>query len=146
MVQPQAACVALRSGETNETSHRPTRAIAICSLGAAAVAAALALAACGGGNGDGEGGGGGGGEASGTLTVALDADAAPTGYDPLLYSQGQFTFFSGMYDALFVTDADGEVQPSLATEFSNNPETRRPPSRCGRMSLSPTAQRSTRNW
>jgi peptide/nickel transport system substrate-binding protein len=91
-------------------------------LGVAAMAAAtaLSLAACGGG--DDGGGGGGGGEASDTVTIALDADAAPSGYDPLLYSQGQFTFFSALYDALFVTDETGEVQPSLVSEFSNNPE------------------------
>ena len=88
-------------------------------LGAAtiAVATATTLAACG-------GNGGGGGAASsseeGTLTFAYDADAAPTGYDPLLYSQGQFTFFSALYDALFVTAPDGTVEPSLVTEFSNN--------------------------
>ena len=38
------------------------------------------------------------------MTIALDSDAAPNGYDPLLYSQGQFQFFSSLYDALFVTD------------------------------------------
>ena len=53
------------------------------------------------------------GAAPPTLTMALDSDAAASGYDPLLYSQGQFTFFSSMYDALFVTDTDGKVAPSL---------------------------------
>ncbi|MGY1829193.1 ABC transporter substrate-binding protein [Geodermatophilus sp. SYSU D01180] len=90
-------------------------------LGAAtlALATAATLAACGG-----NGGGGGAASASeeGTLTFAYDADAAPTGYDPLLYSQGQFTFFAALYDALFVTAPDGTVEPSLVTEFSNNPE------------------------
>ena len=45
--------------------------------------------------------------------IALNADAAPTGYDPLLYSQGQFQFFSALYDALFVTDAGrrGRAEP-----------------------------------
>ena len=84
-----------------------------------AAAAMTALAACGGGDG---GGGGSSQSASDTLTIALDADAAPTGYDPLLYSQGQFTFFSALYDALFVTAADGTVEPSLVTEFANNAE------------------------
>ena len=81
-----------------------------------AVAAATSLAACGGGG----GGGGGSQSASDTLTIGLNADAAPGGYDPLLYSQGQFQFFSAMYDALFVTEPDGEVEPSLVTEFENN--------------------------
>jgi peptide/nickel transport system substrate-binding protein len=85
-----------------------------------AVATATSLAACGGG---GDGGSGGNSQSpSDTLTVALNADAAPTGYDPLLYAQGQFQFFSGMYDALFVTDENGEAQPSLATGFENNAE------------------------
>src|SRR3954454_5161551 len=84
-----------------------------------AVTAALALgslAACGGGG----GGGGSSQSAEDTVTVALDADAAPNGYDPLLYSQGQFQFFGALYDSLFVTDENGEVQPSLVTDFSNN--------------------------
>jgi peptide/nickel transport system substrate-binding protein len=91
-------------------------------IGAATIALATAatLAACG-GNGGG-GGGAGSASAEGTLTFAYDSDAAPNGYDPLLYSQGQFTFFSAMYDALFVTNAQGEIEPSLVTEFSNNPE------------------------
>ena len=55
-----------------------------------AVAAATSLAACGGG----DSGGGSSASASDTVTVALDADAAPNGYDPLLYSQGQYQFFS----------------------------------------------------
>jgi peptide/nickel transport system substrate-binding protein len=83
-----------------------------------AVATATSLAACNGG-----GGGGGGGSsqsAEDTVTVALDSDAAPSGYDPLLYSQGQFTFFSALYDSLFVTQPDGTVEPSLATGFENN--------------------------
>ncbi|MGY2074420.1 ABC transporter substrate-binding protein [Blastococcus sp. SYSU DS0828] len=50
----------------------------------------------------------------------MDADQAPTGYDPLLYSQGQFTFFSALYDALFETAPDGTILPELVEEFSNN--------------------------
>jgi peptide/nickel transport system substrate-binding protein len=84
-----------------------------------AAGAMVVLAACGGG---GTSGGSGSQSPSDTLTFAYDADAAPTGYDPLLYSQGQFTFFSALYDALFVTTVDGAVEPSLATEFSNNAE------------------------
>ncbi|KJK12390.1 hypothetical protein UB45_09050 [Terrabacter sp. 28] len=77
--------------------------------------AAVSLAACGAGN-------GGGASASGTkaVTVAFNSDAAPNGYDPQLYAQGQFTFFSSMYDALFVTGTDGKVTPSLVTDFKNN--------------------------
>jgi peptide/nickel transport system substrate-binding protein len=81
-----------------------------------AAVAVVSLAACGGGN----GGGGSSASASDTVTVALNADAAPNGYDPLLYSQGQFQFFGTMYDALFVTDESGEAQPSLVTDFENN--------------------------
>jgi peptide/nickel transport system substrate-binding protein len=84
-----------------------------------AVTAALALgslAACNGGG----GGGSSSQSASDTVTVAFNADAAPTGYDPLLYSQGQYTFFGAMYDALFVTDKDGKAQPDLVSDFSNN--------------------------
>jgi peptide/nickel transport system substrate-binding protein len=81
-------------------------------------AAMTALAACGGGA---EGAGGGTSQSpSDTLTYGADADAAPTGYDPLLYSQGQFTFFNALYDSLFVTTPDGTIEGSLVTEFENN--------------------------
>ena len=82
-----------------------------------AAAAVTTLAACGGGSG---GGGSSSASSTDTVTVALNADAAPSGYDPLLYSQGQFQFFSAMYDALFVTDKDGKVQPSLVKSFTSN--------------------------
>src|SRR4051794_12215262 len=95
------------------TMSRPT----IVRAGAAviAVAAATSLAACGGG-----GGGGGSQSASDTLTIGLNADAAPGGYDPQLYSAGQYQFFSSIYDALFVTDTKGEVVPSLVEKFENS--------------------------
>jgi peptide/nickel transport system substrate-binding protein len=83
-----------------------------------AVAAVTSLAACGGG--DGGGGGSSSQSAEDTVTIALDSDPAPSGYDPLHYSQAQFQFFSTLYDALFVTAPDGTVEPSLVTEFSNN--------------------------
>ncbi|GAA3389248.1 ABC transporter substrate-binding protein [Cryptosporangium minutisporangium] len=75
------------------------------------------LAACGG-----NGGGSSSQSASDTVTIALDADAAPTGYDPLLYSQGQYTFFGALYDALFVLDTEGKAQPELVEKFSNSPD------------------------
>jgi peptide/nickel transport system substrate-binding protein len=81
-----------------------------------AVAAATSLAACGGGG----GGGGSSQSASDTLTIGLNSDAAPGGYDPQLYSAGQWQFFSSMYDALFVTNEKGEVVPSLVDSFENN--------------------------
>jgi peptide/nickel transport system substrate-binding protein len=81
-----------------------------------AVATAASLAACG----SGSGGGSSSQSASDTVTIALNADAAPSGYDPLLYSQGQFQFFAALYDSLFVTDAKGEAQPSLVDSFQNN--------------------------
>ncbi|HLM04536.1 MAG TPA: ABC transporter substrate-binding protein [Blastococcus sp.] len=84
-----------------------------------AATALTALAACGGGDG---GGGSSSQSAENTVTIALNADAAPGGYDPLLYSQGQFQFFAALYDSLFVTQPDGTVEPSLVTEFSNNAE------------------------
>jgi peptide/nickel transport system substrate-binding protein len=56
------------------------------------------------------------------VTIGKDADSAPNGYDPLLYSAGQFDFFAGLYDALFVTDAAGKVQPSLVSSFTDSPD------------------------
>jgi peptide/nickel transport system substrate-binding protein len=81
-----------------------------------AAGALTSLAACGGGS----GGGGASSSAADTVTIALDADAAPNGYDPALYGQGQIEFFSGLYDALFLTSGDGTVTPSLATAFTNS--------------------------
>lgn len=96
--------------------HRPlSRRQAL--RGGAAVLAALTLTACGGGSGSSSTSGA---SASSTVTIAVDSDAAATGYDPLLYSQGQYQFFSTLYDALFVTDADGAVQPNLVTKFETN--------------------------
>jgi peptide/nickel transport system substrate-binding protein len=83
-----------------------------------AAAAVASLAACSGSS----GGGGSSSSASDTVTIAFNADAAPTGYDPLLYSQGQFQFFAAMYDSLFVTDKDGKAQPSLVSDFKNSPD------------------------
>ena len=83
-----------------------------------AAAAVVALAACGGGSGSGAGASGQG--ASDTLTIGLDADAAPTGYDPLAYAQRQSEFFSPLYDSLFVTTAEGGIEGSLVTDVSNN--------------------------
>ena len=105
------------------TLRRTTRSLlrpaTFSRAGAVAVAAAVAasLAACGGGSG---GGGTTGSSSTNKLTIAANSDSAPTGYDPGLYSQGQFTFFSTLYDALFVTDKDGKIQPSLVTDFSTS--------------------------
>ena len=88
-----------------------------------AAAAAFSLAACGGNGGGNAGGGDAGGDGGGAdseLTIALISDEAPNGYDPLLYSQGQFQFFSAMYDALFVTSAEGTPEPSLVSEHANS--------------------------
>ncbi|MEI4271216.1 ABC transporter substrate-binding protein [Klenkia sp. LSe6-5] len=81
-----------------------------------AVAGMVVLAACGGGG----GGGGSSQSASDTLTVGFDADAAPTGYDPLTYAQRQSEFFSPLYDSLFVSSPDGGIEGSLVSDFSNN--------------------------
>ncbi|WES63306.1 ABC transporter substrate-binding protein [Microbacter sp. GSS18] len=84
---------------------------------AAFAATALTLTACSGSGGDADGGG----EAdTASLVIGLDADQAPQGYDPLLYSNGQRFFFEGMYDSLFEIGEDGSVVPSAATDFSFN--------------------------
>ena len=80
-----------------------------------AVATASSLAACGGSS-----GGGGSAAATDKVTIGIEQDSAANGYDPLLYGSAQFSFFAGLYDALFVTDADGAVKPSLATGSQNN--------------------------
>lgn len=104
----------IRSFINREPSSRP--AGSLVRTGVALVAAAamtMGVAACGGGTSSGSSAGS---SASDTVTIALDADAAPNGYDALLYSQGQFQFFSSLYDALFVTTADGTIAPSLVSK------------------------------
>ncbi len=86
------------------------RPLALAALG---LAMTLSLAACSGGS-------GGGASAAKTLTFGENSDAAPTGYDPLLYSAGQSTFFNGLYDSLFVTDKNGVAQPSLVKSFTTS--------------------------
>lgn len=54
-----------------------------------------------------------------SLTFGLSADSAPNGFDPLLYSNGQSTFFSGLYNSLFVTGPNGDAEPSLVSSFTN---------------------------
>lgn len=81
-----------------------------------AAAAATSLAACGG-----KGGSGASSQsASDTVTIALNADAVPNGYDPQLYNAGQFQFLSTLYDSLFATDKDGKIQPELVDSFSTS--------------------------
>jgi peptide/nickel transport system substrate-binding protein len=81
-------------------------------------AAVTSLAACN----RGTAAGGSSQGATNTVTMASNADSAPNGYDPLLYAQGQFGFFASLYDALFVTDTSGKVQPSLASSFTSSPD------------------------
>jgi peptide/nickel transport system substrate-binding protein len=77
--------------------------------------AAGSLTACSGSSSGSSGGG-----STSKVTIGENADAAPNGYDPLLYSAGQFNFFAGLYDALFVTDASGKVSPSLVATSTDN--------------------------
>lgn len=58
-----------------------------------------------------------------TLTVAVDWDVAPRGFDGVDYASELFPFYSLVYDALFMTNVDGDIVPSLVEEFSQNEET-----------------------
>ncbi|WP_375387034.1 ABC transporter substrate-binding protein [uncultured Amnibacterium sp.] len=95
------------------TTRRSTRRPLVAAA-AVGVALSLALAGCS------SGGAGGGSKDSSTLTFGVNADNAPNGYDPLLYSQGQSTFFNGIYDSLFVTDKTGQAQPSLVSSATTS--------------------------
>ncbi|MDT0181625.1 ABC transporter substrate-binding protein [Microbacterium sp. ARD31] len=85
---------------------------------AAVAASALALSACTGSAGE----GGSTGEAADTsvLVIGVDSDQAALGYDPLRYGSGQRMFFEGVYDSLFLLDAEGQVVPDLVTNFEYN--------------------------
>src|SRR3954465_7475420 len=117
MVGPQAARVLRRPSRSrgpNQGARQQMNRFSKAGAVLVAATAATSLAACGGSSGASSS------SASDAVTVALNADAAPNGYDPLLYSQGQYTFFGAMYDALFVTDKDGKAQPDLVSDFSNS--------------------------
>jgi len=58
-----------------------------------------------------------------TLTIAVDWDVAPRGYDGVDLGNELFPFYSAVYDTLFMTDVNGDVVPSLVKEFSQNEET-----------------------
>lgn len=88
--------------------------------GAAVIAAvavsALALSACSGSTSE-------DGDATpdtSRLVIGLESDQAALGYDPIRYGSGQRMFFEGIYDSLFVLNADGQVEPDLVTNFEYN--------------------------
>ncbi|MEV8274170.1 ABC transporter substrate-binding protein [Microbacterium sp. NPDC077184] len=85
---------------------------------AVAAVTALGLSACSGSGGsvDEEGGD----ADTSKVVIALEADMAPNGYDPLRYSTGQRFFFEGMYDSLFTLDEEGLPTPGAATSFEFN--------------------------
>ena len=86
-----------------------------------AAAAAFALAACSGSGGGGAGGGGGGGEAAHTLTLALDADLRPAATTRCSTRRASSPS-SALVRRPIRHRQSGEVQPSLATGFTNNAE------------------------
>ncbi len=92
--------------------HNARRAKPPLAIAAVGVAVLLALTGCSGSNS--------GSKASSTLTFGRSFDDAPNGYDPLLYAAGESTFFSGIYDSLFVTDKNGIAQPSLVTKATTS--------------------------
>jgi peptide/nickel transport system substrate-binding protein len=86
---------------------------------AAVAASALALAGCTGSADSAESGSA---SDSSKLVIGLESDQAALGYDPLRYGSGQRMFFEGLYDSLFVLDAEGQVVPDLVTSFEYNEE------------------------
>jgi peptide/nickel transport system substrate-binding protein len=82
---------------------------------AVAVAATIALAGCSAGDsGSGETGGTGG-----TLTLGLITPPASMSAQNANWAN-QSPYMQAVYDSLLVADADGEIQPNLATEWSYN--------------------------
>ncbi len=49
------------------------------------------------------------------LVIGYDSDPAPSGYDPVLYGNGQRLFFESMYDSLFYPNGKGGVTAGLAS-------------------------------
>src|SRR5690606_4490564 len=91
---------------------------------AAVLAVAVLAGACSGGEDvdvDGEGGGDGGegGSAGGTLIAAISAE--PDQFDPhKTQAYASVQVLENVYDTLVVPDAEGEFQPSLATEWTTS--------------------------
>ncbi|WP_161498702.1 ABC transporter substrate-binding protein [Microterricola pindariensis] len=57
---------------------------------------------------------------SSTLTIAQEADMAPSGFDPIAYSAGQQQMFSAAYNSLLSIQPDGSVGPGLASAWEFN--------------------------
>jgi peptide/nickel transport system substrate-binding protein len=83
---------------------------------AAAVVLCLAAAGCGGGS---SSGGGGGSKAGGTLTLGLITPATTFAAADINFAN-ESPYGQAVYDTLLKADPDGNVQPSLATEWSYN--------------------------
>lgn len=86
---------------------------------AGALAVAVLVTACGGGDDvdlDGDGEGEDGGSTGGTLVAAISAQ--PDQFDPhKTQAHASFQVLENVYDTLVVPDAEGEFQPSLATDW-----------------------------
>ncbi|AMB60251.1 ABC transporter substrate-binding protein [Microterricola viridarii] len=65
-------------------------------------------------------GGAGTAASSSTLTIAQEADMAPSGFDPLAYSAGQRQMMSAAYNSLLSLQPDGTVGAGLASEWEFN--------------------------
>jgi peptide/nickel transport system substrate-binding protein len=84
----------------------------------AALAGALllgSLTACGGGSNQ-----AGAEPDTSTLNIAVEADSASFGFDPLRVATNQRQFFEGLYDTLMDLQPDGSTGPGLATAFEYN--------------------------
>jgi peptide/nickel transport system substrate-binding protein len=94
---------------------RRTDASRICLV--IAVVAAGATGAC-----DSSGGSAGGqGSAATTISIGIDSDPVPFGYDPAAVSGGgATTFFQAFYGSLFATSSTGKVEPQLASGYQFN--------------------------
>jgi peptide/nickel transport system substrate-binding protein len=106
---------------TDPISSRPApRRSVFLRIGAAAIAAGCisALAGCGGGTASGASDSS--NSSTTSLSIGYNADPAPQGYDPLLYSAGQRLFFESLYQSLFAQLPNGGVAPELVQSFSYN--------------------------
>lgn len=101
-----------QSGDSGQLTARLPRAATVRGMVAVLVAAA-ALSGCGSSTEQ--------QNSAGTVSIGINSDPVPYGYDPATLSGGGVTtFFQALYNSLFKTTSTGKVEPELATGYRFN--------------------------
>lgn len=101
-----------QSGDSGRTINRLSRPTMVGGV-VAVLVAAVALSGCGSSAGE--------QKSADTVSIGINSDPVPFGYDPATLSGGGVTtFFQALYSSLFKTTSTGTVEPELATGYRFN--------------------------